>query len=284
MRKCLFALLICLILPTQAMANEREVYIALGDSLAAGQTPHSQIDAGYTDFIAMQLQKKGKLAHFTKELTFPGYRVSDVKNTVQSERAERLLQDATVITISAGANDLLPLIAHNPQQGTVNFSQLQANFALNNVREEMAQLLQLVREKAPKADVYVMGYYFPYVSVHPEQLQGATAALQLLNTILAQVAEQAGMNFVDVYERFDENRANYLPNKGDVHPNQHGYLLMANAMLQSYSGDNSLQLQANHLPVPNPKSFEQMLEQRESFQSTARAAVHSNKTPIAIHV
>ena len=160
MRTCLFALLICLLLPTQTLANEREVYVALGDSLAAGQTPYSQIDAGYTDLIALQLAKQGKLQHFTKELTFPGYRVSDVIDSVKSEQAEPLLKQATLITISAGANNLLPLISHNPQQGTLNFSQLNANFALNTLRQEMAELLKLVREKAPNADIYVMGYYF----------------------------------------------------------------------------------------------------------------------------
>ncbi|MCH7323211.1 SGNH/GDSL hydrolase family protein [Solibacillus sp. MA9] len=283
MRKCLFALLICLLLPAQAMANEREVYIALGDSLAAGQTPYSQIDAGYTDFIALQLQKKGKLAHFTKELTFPGYRVSDVIDTVKSEQAELLLQDATVITISAGANDLLPLIAHNPNQGTLNFSQLNANLALNNVREEMAQLLLLVRELAPKADVYVVGYYFPYVSVHQEQVGGAATALKLLNDILAQEAKRASMTFVDVYDSFEENRGKYLTNNNDVHPNQLGYLIMANAILRSYSEGDSLQLQASDLPAPNPKSFEQILQLREQIQSKT-VTIHNVKAPLAIYV
>ena len=34
-----------------------EVYIAIGDSLAAGQTPNRAIDTGYTDLIAQELQR-----------------------------------------------------------------------------------------------------------------------------------------------------------------------------------------------------------------------------------
>ncbi|MER2111789.1 MAG: GDSL-type esterase/lipase family protein, partial [Solibacillus isronensis] len=163
MRKIIFSLIFCIVLfPTAALANEREVYIALGDSLAAGQTPYSQIDAGYTDYIALQLERHGKLGHFSKELTFPGYRVGNVIETVQSEKAAPLLSEATLITLSAGANNLLPLITHNPQQGTLAFSQLNANFALNEVRTQMGELLSLINEKAPKATVYVLGYYFPY--------------------------------------------------------------------------------------------------------------------------
>lgn len=283
MRKCLFVLLFCLFLPTQALANEREVYIALGDSLAAGQTPYSQIDAGYTDLIAWQLGRKGKLEHFTKELTFPGYRVRHVIDTVQSKQAEQLLRQATLITISAGANDLLPLISHNPQQGTLNYSQLNANFVLNNVRQEMAELLKIVREKAPNAAIYVMGYYFPYVSVHEEQAAGATKALRLMNEIIEKQAKQVGAKFVAVYDVFDEQRENYLPNVSDVHPNQAGYLVMANALLRSYSGNDSLQLSKRELPAPNPKTFEEMLKLREQMQNDA-IAVHNEKTPRALYV
>lgn len=250
--------------PITTFANEREVYIALGDSIAAGQTPYSEIDAGYTDFIALQLMRHGKLTHFSKELTFPGYRVENVIETVQSEKAEQLLKEATLITVSAGANNLLPLISHNPQQGTLTFSQLNANFALNEVRIQMQELMALIREKAPKANIYVIGYYFPYVSVHEEQQQGAKKALQLLNDILKQESERAGHTFVDVYEAFDEKQASYLPNVRDVHPNQLGYRIMANEMLKYYSGDDSLALSIEAMPEPNPKTFEEILQLQQN--------------------
>lgn len=250
--------------PITTFANEREVYIALGDSIAAGQTPYSEIDAGYTDFIALQLMRHGKLIEFSKELAFPGYRVENVIETVQSEKAEQLLKEATLITVSAGANNLLPLISHNPQQGTLTFSQLNANFALNEVRIQMQELMALIREKAPKANIYVIGYYFPYVSVHEEQQQGAKKALQLLNDILKQESERAGHTFVDVYESFDEKQASYLPNVRDVHPNQLGYRIMANEMLKYYSGDDSLALSIEAMPEPNPKTFEEILQLQQN--------------------
>lgn len=250
--------------PITTFANEREVYIALGDSIAAGQTPYSEIDAGYTDFIALQLMRHGKLIEFSKELAFPGYRVENVIETVQSEKAEQLLKEATLITVSAGANNLLPLISHNPQQGTLTFSQLNANLALNEVRIQMQELMALIREKAPKATIYVIGYYFPYVSVHEEQQQGAKKALQLLNDILKQESERAGHTFVDVYEAFDEKQASYLPNVRDVHPNQLGYRIIANEMLKYYSGDDSLTLSIEAMPEPNPKTFEEILQLQQN--------------------
>lgn len=270
MRKILLGIILAsLLFPKLSFAQEREVYIALGDSVAAGQTPYMEIDAGYTDFIALQLMRHGKLAQFSKELTFPGYRVGDVMETVQSKKATQLLKEATLITVSAGANNLLPLISHNPQQGTLAFSQLSANFALNEVRMQMQELLSLIHDKAPKATIYVVGYYFPYVSVHEEQQQGAKDALQLLNAILKQEAERAGHKFVDVYEAFDEEQASYLTNVQDVHPNQLGYRIMANEVLKSYHGNDALALSIEAMPEPNPKTFEEMLQlQRKNEVAT----------------
>src|SRR5437660_2682 len=108
-----------------------ENYVALGDSLAAGQTPYQEIDAGYSDFIALRLGKMGQLRHYTKELAFPGFTTADVLERVKSEAAREVLANATLITISAGANDLLRLVQVNPTAGTLAFSQLQVDYALN---------------------------------------------------------------------------------------------------------------------------------------------------------
>ncbi|MBD8034233.1 SGNH/GDSL hydrolase family protein [Solibacillus merdavium] len=288
MRKIILSIIFCVVLfPTATLADERDVYIALGDSLAAGQTPYSEIDAGYTDFIALQLMRNGKLAHFSKELTFPGYRVENVIETVQSDKAEQLLNEATLITISAGANNLLPLIAHNPEQGTIAFSQLSADFALNEVRIQMKELLSLTKEKAPNAEIYVLGYYFPYVSLHEEQKQGAEKAVKLLNGILKQETEQAGYVFVDVFEAFNSGQADYLPSIQDIHPNQLGYRIMANEMLKKYSGNDFLSLPIDAMPAPNPKTFEEMLQMQQNelaVEESQFMALHYPDKPTPIYV
>ena len=290
MRKLAIVLLgILFLFPQQSLANEQENYIALGDSLAAGQTPYTQIDAGYTDLIALQLERFAKLANFSKELSFPGYRVKEVMESIESPQAKHLLEEATLITISAGANNLLPLISHKATAGTLTFNQLSANFALNEVRVQMKELLSQVQNKAPNANVYVMGYYFPYTSVHKEQKNGAANALKKLNTILEQVAHEAGANFVDVYHLYDEGTAQFLPNVSDVHPNQQGYRIMANAMLAMYSESSNLQLAKEDMPAPNPLTFEEILKMRQAIfkehspENGVVTVIHSHsKRPIPI--
>ena len=258
--KKIYLLLLASFLFTSTV-SAKEVYVALGDSLAAGQTPYAQIDAGYTDFIAMQLMRSGQLQSFTKQLAFPGYTVGDVLERVQTEEAQHLLKNATLITISAGANNLLPLVSHNPQKGTISFSQLTANFALNKARKDYVELLQLINKLAPNADVYVMGYYFPYVSVHEEQLVGVTEQLDVLNDILANVASAYDAEFINV--SFGNETSRYLSNVTDVHPNMEGYMVMANAFLQERG---LMQMNASQLPKPNPLTFEEILQMQQQQQ------------------
>lgn len=94
---------------------QTESYVAIGDSLAAGQTPYKEIDVGYSDLIAMKLSSIGQLSFYTKELAFPGFTTADVLERIRTEEAQNLLANATLITVSAGgANDLLRLVQVNP--------------------------------------------------------------------------------------------------------------------------------------------------------------------------
>jgi len=188
----------------------------------------------------MKLGMSGQLSFYTKELAFPGYTTTDVLKRVQSEEASDLLANATLITVSAGANDLLRLVQVNPTAGTLAFTQLQTDYALNIARKNMAEILEELKVRAPKAKVYVMGYYFAYPNVHATQKEGTNAQLVKLNKILQQQAEHAGAVYVDVYNAFGINARNFLPNISDVHPNFEGYRQMANAFLHEYSGNKVL--------------------------------------------
>lgn len=283
MKRIFMSIIILLLaLPAHSLAqtNAPEVYIALGDSIAAGQTPNREIDTGYTDLIAMRLQQQGQLAFYTKQLAFPGYTVDDVLKRVQSEEAAPLLSKATLITISAGANDLLRIVQANMNAGTLSYSQLTTDYALNNARKKMQKLLEELKTRAPLAKVYVVGYFFAYPYAHDTQKDGTKGQLELLNAILKQEAERAGATYVSVYEDFGLEATNYLPNPFDVHPNIEGYRIIANAFLKSYYGSSMFAISSKELPAPNPLSFEQLLKRQQvqpKTESADRTAQVSSK-------
>lgn len=246
-------------------------YIALGDSLAAGQTPNSEIDFGYSDLISQELWRNGRLAFFSKDLAFPGFTTEDVLERVRSEEAREVIQQANLITVSAGANDLLRLVQSDPAAGSLMFQQRQVDFSLNKARANMEKILAEIQAEAPEAEIYVMGYYFAYPHARESQKQGTAKQLDRLNDILKLTAENAGVKFISVDASFGQDAVAKLPNPEDVHPNIEGYQAMANAFLNTYDG--TMYVDKFELPEPAPISFEEILASQEEETGTIDGSV-----------
>ena len=267
----LFCILISSIaLPFQASAIN---YTAIGDSLAAGQTPNREIGAGYADMIALALQP----AAYSKQLSIPGYTVEQVIEQVDSNAGRKAIQAADLITISAGANNLLPLIQNDPNRGMLTFNAVTAAFALNGVRENYALLLEKINTLNPNAAVYAMGYYFPYPHVFNQHKPAVSKQLDILNEIIEQEAERAGAVFVPVAERFGLDGVDYLPNPGDVHPNAAGYLEMANAFLDVYAPGRKIPASILN-QLPEPVSLSELIEQRKAAEGEQKEAEEVEET------
>lgn len=254
-------------LPVQASAlvNGPVSYIALGDSLAAGQTPNREIDTGYSDLIAQEIGRNQPLAFYSKGLAFPGYTTAQALERVQSEEAKPLLKNANLITVSAGANDLLRLIQVDGASGSIAFQQIPADYSLNQARENMVKLLAELKKRAPNAQVYVMGYYFAYPHVRESQKVGTAKQLNKLNEILARVSKDAGVQFVSVDAAFGNKAKDKIPNPLDVHPNAEGYRAMANQFLAMYSNGQA-QVLPSEIPPANPLTFEELMKTQSSSQ------------------
>lgn len=263
LRRSIAGCLLCLSLfGTQVVHAAGLNYTAIGDSLAAGQTPNREIGAGYADMIAMSIQPK----IYSKELAVPGYTVHQVIKQVESDAGQRAIQRADLITISAGANDLLPLIQHDPSRGTLTFNAITAAFALNRVREDYAVLLHKVKGLNPDADVYAMGYYFPYPHAFDQHKPAVAEQLNTLNAIIKQETERAGATFIPVANRFGTKAVDYLPNPGDVHPGPAGYLEMANAFLAVYAPGSPEIPKSLLNRLPEPVSIEEIRKRAERKQ------------------
>lgn len=260
----------------QAELQIPAAYVAIGDSLAAGQTPERQIDAGYADLIAQELSRNQSVAFYSKNLAFPGFTTADVLDSIQTDEAKEVLASANLITVSAGANDLLRLVQNDAAQGSLTFQQVQADFALNEARKNMDLVLAELTEQSPNAAVYVMGYYFAYPHVRNSQKTGTAKQLDRLNAILKQSADKAGAVFVAVDKPFGGNAVDKVPNPSDVHPNAAGYQAMANAFFDEYQ--EAWRVEDLELPAPNPLSFEQIMEAQDQEEQKDQEEGDSEET------
>lgn len=215
-------------------------YVALGDSLAHGMNEIGAIGLGYTDFVAQVLQQEGFITSYNKGFAYSGYTTKNVLADLQSDvekpvtgfgytseqaKLRDSIKEAELITLTAGANDILPILKESLATGVNAVEILKAS---QGAMKNIAAILAEINSLNPQAQVYVMGYYnsFPYFN---EDLQSQfKMLLAVMNTTIKTTAEKAGAVFVPTIEVVAKDVANYLPNPENIHLSEAGYSAVAN--------------------------------------------------------
>jgi lysophospholipase L1-like esterase len=242
--------------PAMALAqegNQKMDYLALGDSLAAGQTPYKEISKGYTDYLANQLSKVGMLASFDKRYSVSGYTTTDILHDIQTNiekpdstgktvAIQTAIKNAEIITIDAGANDALREIVINRETGAITADPEKVKAALTTVGQNTDLILKEIRSLNPNADIYVMGYYNPLPSLPSQYQTLLNILLSQLNSTISSTSEPFNVTFVPTAAPIAVNATTYLPNGEDIHPNQAGYLVLANEFWKAINVGKSVEL------------------------------------------
>lgn len=269
-----FALATALVVISPASAASIQDYLALGDSMAFGETDFSQNpsygDRGYVkpfaDFLATQNHTQrpqvinlGVDGETTSTFFNGGTRVVDpavlggkaatqlnlnypdgtttqnslLQSTVAAEQAAG--HAITTVSVQLGANDLLGIVT---QPGFFTLSpqdqQAQIGQALNHVLANDTALLTELKTLLPQATLLMLGYHNPFNAAPSSPIgQVADPAIRALNALIAAQAAAVGAKYVDTYTPFlgHELAYTYIAS-GNVHPNDAGYQLIANQMVQ----------------------------------------------------
>lgn len=268
--RIVFALALVLqlaMMPLQSLAADTDTtaptwlapidYLALGDSLAAGMDSDGGMGKkGYTDYLADNLTLTTGVNTFNKGFSYPGYKTTDVLKQLQENATKPVVgfgydsvdaelyesvKDAELITISAGANDVLGYITFDEETGKADIDTIELLKAIQQVGVNYKTMLEKIYALNPDAHVYVMGYYNPFPHIADEALQQQLT--QLLNSVNNTI--QTGMQgttavFVPTGEKIAENYAAYLPNPQNIHLSEVGYKLVAEQFGNKITENGSL--------------------------------------------
>ena len=247
----------------------KQDYIALGDSIAFGETDFthnpSDGDRGYVSLYADSLagQSGGRPRVFNLAVdgetsnTFfnggpqgsgpaPGQPAPQLNtnypnppvtqnalllSTIASEQAAG--HQIGTVSVQLGANDLYQL-ALSPGFLTESPANQQADIAaaLAKLQTNDATLLAELHALVPHANVLLVGYFNPFNGTPSNPLAGvADPAIKALNALLAGEAAAFHATYVDTYTPFvgHELKYTYIAS-GNVHPNEKGYHVMVRAM------------------------------------------------------
>jgi lysophospholipase L1-like esterase len=205
--------------PTAARATVAPVI--LGDSLARGAGDERGL--GIPGRLDAELRRRNIPARRTTNLGINGARTPDLLRQLESANVQQILRDANVIIVSIGGNDLW---GGNDWR---NAAPGDAESKMSDVLGRIGQVVERIRGVNPRARIFFIGLYNPFVSTPEGKLLSP-----LVNRWNARLIEQFGSdaNFTlvqtaDLFSHRDRLSVDRF------HPGGEGYELIARRIAES---------------------------------------------------
>ena len=232
-----------------AQAVDKEKYIALGDSYAAGQGAGPYLDACYRSNNAYsELADEAKSIQLVVNAACSGKTTWEVVNS----QLRQLNKSTELVTITAGGNNIgfgdiitsCGAALANPAAGPscdAATASAAAMIQSGQLTQDVISMIQSVKAAAPNARIVVTGYPYLYDPVTPNPadplslfIQQATVLANGLDASIAAAASATGVQYVDVRGAFTGHGVNSgdpwinldLANPAspdNFHPNAAGY-------------------------------------------------------------
>ena len=303
-----------------AASQSSPLYLALGDSLAAGVGASEPAQTGYVGLVFDALQAEPSSPYSGGELTLlnlgdPGETTTSMLASggqmekalaeIESRRDDGIAgNEVAVITIDIGANDFIPLILGDSpclSNPLAEACQEAAASALTTFRSNFADIMRRLRAAAgPEVVIAAVGLYNPLSGTGGPFDAVGDAAVELFNRTVAEAAAEPDIQarLADVFPLF-QDRGSELTHVAelppDVHPNDGGHYLMAQALVTALglpagavatppSGAPPASA-ASPTPSPRPATSLPTVSPTSTFVSLpAAGAQGDNDTPWTLYV
>ena len=205
--------------PIQHLSSIR--ILAFGDSLTRGVGDED--GEGYVRRVQKDLKTNYKQASSITNLAVSGAKTSDLLQVLQKKSVQQDIQEANVIFLTIGGNDLFPGADNLNQQYLEKYRPDSKTFSAN-----LNEIFKTIRLKNEEAPIYAFGYYNPFHNV--EGLDASSSFVSNWNNILENAALQVNQAYViPTFDIFYNEEQLYL-NTDHFHPNKDGYIQMANRL------------------------------------------------------
>jgi lysophospholipase L1-like esterase len=258
-----------------ASAGPRSIdYVALGDSIAAGviqgvegSYPVNGSDKGYPHLLAAKLEDAGFKVEFNHDLCIAGMTAAGLAEASTLFGDNELFQNADLVTLDVGANDLLgdfyafigdhqEIITQNPDpvlaaelavilQNTVN--DLYNGQTGKDVQGNIEMILNNILDANPKAKIYVMGYYNPLPALKEVYNTDLTMPVIYFNTFIYRAIcnvrlqrKGAWISYVDTVSAMSNGLEKGYLTATDIHPTVDGHEMIAKLFWQRIKLDRLL--------------------------------------------
>jgi lysophospholipase L1-like esterase len=216
-----------------AEKDEKHNLVALGDSITLGYHLPGQTGLQPSPYAFPSLIGNGNFN--VTNLGVPGWTSADLLNAVKTSPIfKRALNEADVVTLDIGSNDLLQaagLTGTSTAPPDLTSPVVQQKLLL--AEQQLAANLQaIIKEIKKRTDAPIILYnlYNPFGSDNPLLSSLHTVGelvVPMVNLqVIAPIALQTGSLLADAYTAFNGNQAKYVIT-GDIHPTLEGHAVLA---------------------------------------------------------
>lgn len=229
MRLLVIIILISLITIFKYTNHNNITYISLGDGYSKGKNSFGINEYGYSDYLKDKMIEDKKLKSYINVYTSETMSIEELKNNILNNQKNVIgkqkiylkeqLQEADIITLSVGINDLKYKIMLEE-----NMDYKKNNKIINDTEREYDNLIKEIR-KYYKKEIYVIGY--------PNNVTDSyylSIAIRQFNNYLENHKE---VNYISVKElEYEKNR--YFLNPKSNYYSRDGYSLIADKIYKKY--------------------------------------------------
>ncbi len=213
------------------------VYLALGDSVAAGSGASDPVTTSYVGLVADALRTLFGETLVVESLATGGH-TTQMLIDEQLERAVEVIDegDVRLVTITIGGNDLGIYAAHEACVLDPANSECPLEDGLLEVEDRLDEIFGRLRAAAgPAVPIVVQLYPNLFSGTGHEFTRQAETAFRLLNGVIAGVARSHEVLRADPRRGFQGEGmvlTHLLDDVPDAHPNDRGYEEIAEAFLE----------------------------------------------------
>lgn len=223
-------------------------YLALGDSLTEGVGDTTK-QGGFVPLLAEELQSQYDYRLMTNNFGVSGNTSNQILARMTSdETLKQQLKRANLLTVTVGGNDVMRVV----QKHITNLKASSFVRPAKAYQKRLATIIEQARKDNPDLPIYIVGIYNPFYVNFPELTAMQDVVNQWNQATQETLASYDKVYFVsinDLLSRGVDNQGNAVTNTNDsnyannaalfeedhFHPNNTGYQLIANAVMEKIS-------------------------------------------------
>jgi lysophospholipase L1-like esterase len=197
--------------------------VAIGDSLTQG-VGDSTGQGGYVGILDTYINRDRKIATF-ENLGKRGNRTDQLLVRLDEPGISSSIQDADMILITIGANDIMKVLKENFMDITYkDFSDERVYY-----ESRLREILSKINKQNPNASIYLIGFYNPFQQYF-NHIKELDMIVDDWNNTSKKVAEEFDATFIPTKDLFINTNTNLFADD-HFHPNDNGYQLIAERIL-----------------------------------------------------